>query len=152
MTNYTIIQNDTITSNLGNGAFRLYCLLQSMCYGEKDSCFPSQNYLAEKLNKSVRTIQRYLQELYNAKLIQKRRRGSISNVYTILGRKILQQVDKAVNKVKNACRSYQNKYKKEEVSSFNKYEQRQYNFDNLESVLLGEMEYDPNALLAKESD
>lgn len=150
MTNYTIIQNDTITSNLSNGAFRLYCLLQSMCYGEKDTCFPSQNYLAEKLNKSVRTIQRYLQELYNAKLIQKRRRGSISNVYTILGRKILKQVDKAVNKAKNAYKSYKNKYKKEKVSSFNNYEQTQYNFDNLEAMLLGEMKYDPDALLAKD--
>ncbi|ARC85219.1 HTH domain protein [Clostridium argentinense CDC 2741] len=150
MTNYTIIQNDAITSNLGNGAFRLYCLLQSMCYGEKDSCFPSQNYLAEKLNKSTRTIQRYLQELYNAKLIPKRRRGSISNVYTILGRKILQQVDKAVNKAKNAYRSYTSKRRKEKVSSFNDYEQTQYNFNNLEAVLLGEMEYDPDALLAKD--
>jgi DNA-binding transcriptional ArsR family regulator len=150
MTNYTIIQNDTITSNLSNGAFRLYCLLQSMCYGDKDACFSSKNYLSEKLNKSVRTIRRYLEELYNAKLIQKRRRGSISNVYTILGKKILQQVDKAVNKVKNACKSYQNKYKKEKVSSFNDYEQTQYNFDNLEVMLLGEMKYDPDTLLAKD--
>ncbi|WP_291562120.1 MULTISPECIES: helix-turn-helix domain-containing protein [unclassified Clostridium] len=150
MTNYTIIQNDTITSNLSDGAFRLYCLLQSMCYN-KDYCFPSQSYLAKKLNnKSVRTIQRYLQELYNAKLIQKRRRGSISNVYTILGKKILQQVDKAVSKAKNAYKSYKNKYKKEKVSSFNDYEQTQYNFNNLEAVLLGEIEYDPDALLAKD--
>lgn len=90
MTNYTILQNDTITSNLSNAAFRLYCLLQSMCYGDKDSCFPSQNYLANALNRSTRSIQRYLEELYNAKLVQKRRRGSISNIYTILGKKILQ--------------------------------------------------------------
>lgn len=90
MTNYTIIQNDTITSNLSNGAFRLYCLLQSMAYGDKDTCFPSQSYLGGKLNKSLRTIQRYLQELYDAKLIQKRRRGPKSNVYTIIGKKILQ--------------------------------------------------------------
>ena len=136
MTNYTIIQNDTITSNLGNGAFRLYCLLKSMAYGEKDHCFPSQSYLANALNKSTRTIQRYLQELYNAKLIQKRRRGSISNVYTILGKKVLQQVDKAINKAKSAYKSYKNKYKREEVSNFNNYEQRNYNFNNLESILL----------------
>lgn len=88
MTNYTIIQNNTITSNLGNDAFRLYCLLQSMAYGEKDTCFPSQSYLAEKLKKSTRTIQRYLNELYNARLIRKQHRGSISNVYTILGKGI----------------------------------------------------------------
>lgn len=149
MTNYTIIQNDTITSNLSNGAFRLYCLLQSMCYN-KDYCFPSQNYLSKKLNKSTKTIQRYLQELYDAKLVKKRRRGSISNVYIILGKKILQQVDKAVNKAKNAYKSYTSKRRKEKVSSFNDYEQRQYNSDNLEAVLLGEMKYDPDALLTKD--
>lgn len=150
MTNYTIIQNTDITSSLSDGAFRLYCLLQSMCYGEKDTCFPSQNYLANVLKKSIRTIQRYLNELIAAGIIKKKRRGSISNIYTILGKKILQQVDKAVNKAKNAYKSYKNKYKKEKVSSFNDYEQTQYNFDNLEAMLLGEMKYDPDALLAKD--
>lgn len=137
MTNYTIIQNSDITSSLSDGAFRLYCLLQSYCFGEKDYCYPSQNTLALKLHKSIRTIQRYIQELIQAKLIKKRRRGSISNLYTIIGKKILQQVDKAVNKARNVYNSHKNNYKKDKIDAFNDYPQREYNWDELEKQLLG---------------
>lgn len=82
MTNYTILQNNDITLNISDRAFRLYCLLKSMAYGEKTSCYPSQVYLAEKLNRSVRSIQRYLKELLKAGYIKIKRRGSISNIYT----------------------------------------------------------------------
>lgn len=60
MTSYTIIKNKLITDNISNGAYRLATLFLSMCYADKDTCYPSQKYLSEKLNRSVRTIQRYL--------------------------------------------------------------------------------------------
>lgn len=80
MTNYTILPNNDITLNISDGAFRLYCLLNSMCYGEKDSCFPGQSYLAQKLNRSIRTIQRYMIELVKAKMIKIKRRGCFLQV------------------------------------------------------------------------
>lgn len=149
MTNYTLIQNEDITKNISDGAFRLYTFLQSMCFGEKDTCYPSQEYLSQKLRKSVRQIQRYIKELVQANLIKIKRRGSISNVYTIIGKKVLQTVDKAVNKAKKAYKDYNNKYKKDKVDSFNTYDQRNYNYNNLESMLLGQMEYNPDLLQAK---
>jgi len=37
MTNYTIIDNNLITdTTLSDSAYRLYNLMLSMCYGEKD--------------------------------------------------------------------------------------------------------------------
>lgn len=148
MTNYTILQNNNITSNISDGAFRLYCMLNSMCYGEKNTCFPGQSYLAEKLNKSIRTIQRYLKELVQAKMIKIKHRGSISNVYTIVN-KVTSTIE---NAVKNAKKTYNNYFKKKDKgnykkTNFNDYEQRNYNYNNLEKILLGEMEYDPEKLL-----
>lgn len=148
MTNYTIIQNSDITSNISNGAFRLYCLLNSMCYGDKNTCYPGQFYLAEKLSKSIRTIQRYLKELVQAKMIKIKHRGSISNVYTIVN-KVTSTVKEAVTKAKKA---YDNHFKKKKDNNdkkikFNDYEQRNYNYNNLEKMLLGNIDYDPEKLL-----
>lgn len=81
---YTKIDNKVLNYNISDGAFKLHFLLQSMCYGDKLQCFPSQSYLANILRKSVRTIQRYLNELIVAGIIKKQRRGSTSNVIFIL--------------------------------------------------------------------
>lgn len=149
MTNYTILPNNDIMANICDGAFRTYTLIKSMCYGDKNTCFPSQKYLAEKLCKSVRTIQRHLIELVQAKMIKIKRRGSISNVYTIVN-KVTSTVENAVKKAKKA---YNNHFKKKKDSNdikktnFADYEQRSYNYNNLEQMLLGNMEYDPEKLL-----
>jgi hypothetical protein len=101
MNNETIIQNVDITNiRISDGAYRCYILIQSMCYGEKDFCFPSEKYLAIALGRSVRTIQRYLKELIKVGLILKKRRGSISNLYTILSKKTRQVGDKVVDTLK----------------------------------------------------
>lgn len=137
MTNYTLIDNSIITSNVSNGAFRLYIVLSSYCFGNKSTCFPSQNTLAEKLNKSVRTIQRYLKELILKGLIAKRRRGSISSIYTLLAKKVQQVGQKVVNKVKKAYRAYTSNKKQD---TFSNYTQRRYSsqdFTNMEKALLG---------------
>ncbi|EPY2275461.1 helix-turn-helix domain-containing protein [Clostridium sporogenes] len=148
MTNYTIIQNETITSYLSDKAFRLYTLLQSMCYGDKITCYPSQKYLATALRCSVRTIQRTLMELKKFNLISIKRRGSISNVYYLLQKKIQQTVQNIKDKMKsrensskeekttkrtNHKNNYNNKSKKDK---FNDFEQRNYDFQKLEDLLL----------------
>ncbi|PJI09951.1 MULTISPECIES: helix-turn-helix domain-containing protein [Clostridium] len=130
--NFTIIKNSDITSNLSNGAFRLYVLLKSYCYAEKDNCYPSQKTLADKLNRSIRTIQRYLKELVTKNIIRIRHRGSISNVYTLLRKKIGNNINNSVNKARNVYKSYKNTYK---VDEFNNYNQRTYDYKDLEKKL-----------------
>lgn len=124
MTNYTIIQNKLITSNISNGAYRLATLLLSMCYADKDTCYPSQKYLSEKLNRSVRTIQRYLKEIKEAGLLTIKRRGSISNMYTLINKKVEKAVDKIVTKLKKEVNVKKINYAKKELR-FNNFTQRE---------------------------
>lgn len=154
MTNYTLIDNNLITNlKISDGAYRCYNLLLSMCYADKCTCYPSIKYLATALGRSCRTINRYIKELVKANLIIKKRRGSVSNIYTLLQKKTQQVVEKVekvverVKKAKNANKSYKDNYKKESRLDFNDYEQRDnYNYDNLESMFLGEIEYNPDLL------
>lgn len=98
MNSFTMIPNGVISDkNISHGAFRLYCILNSYCYGSKDSCFPSQNTLAQRMNKCIRTIQRYLRELMENGIIKIVRRGSVSNLYQLL--------TKAAAKAKQAAAS-----------------------------------------------
>jgi hypothetical protein len=71
---YTKVNNILGKKDLSDEAFRLHVLLQSMCYGEKNSCFPSQAYLTTALNKSAKSIQRYIKERVTAELIEKKRK------------------------------------------------------------------------------
>lgn len=158
MINYTLIDNNLITNlRITDGAYRCYNLLLSLCYGEKTTCFPSIKYLATALGRSCRTINRYIKELVEIGLIVKRRRGSSSNMYTLLQKKSLQVVEKVqkavervketVNKAKNVYKEHKNNYKKQERPDFNDYDQRDnYNYKNLEAMLLGEMDYNPDLL------
>jgi len=199
---YTRISNDIIEmSNISNGAFRLNIILQKMCFGEKNQCFPSQSYLAKALNKSVRTVQRYINELIKARVIVKKRRGSISNIYTVMDKVCTScegivynsHKSSAVNEeksevhennlveIKNAevsaegeleaainrkkyngekvrknmgigfSSNYKNNYNKgkysnEKKSQFSSYEQRSYDMERLENMLLGHEVYDSNVL------
>ncbi|WP_194190351.1 helix-turn-helix domain-containing protein [Clostridium chrysemydis] len=140
MKDYTVISNKLITETaISDGAYRLYSLLKSMCYGEKDNCYPSQEYLAKKLNKSVRTIQRYLTELEDRNLIKKQRRGSISNLYTIL----LKQLENIANKVKARSKkakgnsNYRTKNKQIKFNNFEQRERSDADWLDLENKLLG---------------
>ncbi|MBU3155244.1 helix-turn-helix domain-containing protein [Clostridium estertheticum] len=135
MTNYTIIDNNLIIdTDLPDSAYRLYNLMLSMAYGEKDTCYPSIKYLAEKLNKSVKTIGRNLKILKEKGLIISKRRGSISNLYTLVKKTMQVKTEKLVNKLKS--KFTKPKYAKKR-SAFNDYEQREYDFDELEKKLLG---------------
>lgn len=151
---YTNIDNSIMNYKISDGAFRLYFLLQSMCYNDKTECYPSQNYLAEKLNKSVRTIQRYIDELIDAGLLKKKRRGSISNLYVVMLKVLSQKVESVLDKVKEI----RNKNSKAQGSAGVKYSSpkakssnwsvgdRAYDFHNLEAMLLGQANYDPSKL------
>ena len=122
MTNYTIIDNKLITdTDLSDGAYRLYNLMLSMFYGEKDTCFPSIAYLSQKLNKSVKTIGRNLKILKEKGLIISRRRGSISNLYTLVKKIMEMKAEKLSNKLKS--KFTKPKFTKK-PSTFNDYEQR----------------------------
>lgn len=141
-TGFTVILNETITNTkISDGAFRLLTFLTSMAYGDKTEVYPSQEYISKNIGKSVRTVQRKLQELRDAKLIEVKRRGSISNVYTIM-QKVTQNIhskaQELVNKAKDACNKSKKEYKtKKSEGHFNNYEQRSYDFDSLEKKLLG---------------
>lgn len=46
MTNYTVTSNSDITNlKISDGAYLCYMLLQSMCYGDKTTCYPSIKYI-----------------------------------------------------------------------------------------------------------
>lgn len=151
MNNESIIQNVEITNiRISDGAYRCYVLLQSMCYGDKSSCYPSEKYLATALGRSIRTIQRYIKKLVKEGLIIIKRRGSISNLYTILAKKIKKTGQKIANTLKGAYKAYKQKIKidkKQKQSTFNNFEMRKYNFQSLENMLLGNEKYDPEKLL-----
>lgn len=148
---YTNIDNSIMDYKISPGAFKLYFLLQSMCYEDKTQYYPSQKYLAEKLNRSVKSIQRYLSELLECGLISKRRRGSISNIYTVMLKVISQRAKALVNTVKGLKDKSPIKNKKKYNKSGKRASGwdlniRPYDFDALESMLLGEESYDPACL------
>lgn len=148
MTNYTITSNCDITNlRISDGAYRLYNLLLSMAYSDKIQVYPSQKFMATALGRSIRTIQRYLKELVKNEYISIRRRGSTSNITTLLQKKVTQTVQKVKEAVKAARNAY-NKHKKDnkntittnypkKESVFNTFDQRNYDYGKLEKLLRG---------------
>ena len=66
-------------------ARHIYESLLSHAWGEKDTCFPSQSLLAERMGRSVRTVYKYLCELRDTGLISWERQGlGKPNLYRIL--------------------------------------------------------------------
>lgn len=141
MTNFTMIENEIFNYSISGQAFKLYCLLKSYCFYGKTLCYPSQKTLAGKLNKSVRTIQRNLSELVKAGLIKIKRRGSVSNIYELIGisnssSSIDTSIKKTLEKGKPKNSNWKN-YSNKKQDLFNNYEQRNYDFEKLENALLG---------------
>ncbi|MFL0250180.1 helix-turn-helix domain-containing protein [Clostridium neuense] len=138
MKNFTMVDNDILEADVSDGAVRLYITLSSYCFGDKSICFPSQNTLAAKLKKSVRTIQRYLVELISKGLIRKRRRGSISNEYEIVDKTNKNTVSKLKGFFKEKLKTHKTEAKfGKKASNFNAYDQRNYDYKKLEDMLLG---------------
>lgn len=147
MINFTMVDNEILEAKLSDGALRLYIVLSSYCFGDKSTCFPSQNTLAARLNKNVRTIQRYIGELIVSGLITKRRRGSISNEYQIVAKACKETAAKmksifnrkSSNKDSSASSAKHGSYAGFDTKpqSFSAYSQRNYDFGKLEDMLLG---------------
>lgn len=107
MINYTLIDNNLITNlKISDRTYGCYNLLLSLCYGNKTTCYPSVKYIACCLGRNCRTINRYIKELVKNNLISKRRRGSISNIYNLLQKKMQQEGQKVVNAVKRGYNAY----------------------------------------------
>lgn len=111
----------------------------SICHGDKLECFPSKKTLLEALNRSARTIQRYLKELYDNNIIARKRRGHLTNVYTVLVKKTKDIVNRVKEKVNK--NNIQNKYlRAARELRFNNFTQREYTedqYNELEKKLLG---------------
>ncbi|WP_446897721.1 helix-turn-helix domain-containing protein [Clostridium sp. LBM24168] len=150
-TTFTVINSEDFALPISDSAFKIHSFLLSMCYSNKNTCFPSQKYIAEHLHKSVRTVQRGIKELKDKGLIKIKRRGSISNVYTMLRKLVInsskaisnkiKKVQETIKKVKNSSHSSKT------TSTFNNFKQRDYNFSNLEDMLLGKKEYNFDKLM-----
>lgn len=150
MTSFTMVGNDIFEANVSDGALRLYMVLSSYCFGDKSTCFPSQNTLAARLNKSVRTIQRYIGELISCRLITKRRRGSISNEYEIVAKTIKENAAKIKNFFKGKSNNQNYAKSSDKPQTFSAYSQRNYDFQKLENMLLGnDRRFSPDDCLLK---
>lgn len=120
-----------------------YGIIDSACYGDKIECFPSQATLAKAINRSVRTVQRCIKKLKELGYISVRRRGSISNLYINLCKKLKQAGQKVTDAVKKA----HNAFKGAKKASNWDIEHRKYDFDKLESALLGQGNFEYEELL-----
>jgi hypothetical protein len=142
MDNFIVLKHNVITSNkISDGAFRLYCVLESYAFDQKDFCFPLQKTLAEKLSRSVRTIQIFSL----ANLIKIKRRGSISSLYTILNKLITESKKKAselIGRIETIIKPKQHTYPITKKHIFSTYNERNYTedyggLDVFEKFLLG---------------
>lgn len=138
-TGFTVILNETIiNTKISDGAFRVLSFLTSMCYENKETCYPSQQYIATQLGKSTRQVQRKIKELKEAGLIQIRRRGSVSNVYTIM-QKVTKNIHSKVKETVNSIKESINKKKPKKHSPQWDYESQRGSeyYTSLEEKLLG---------------
>ena len=112
----------------------VFCSFSTFCFNGSNKCFPSQRKIAEMLNICVRTVQRSLKRLVTEGYITVERKLGSVNIYTLLKPiiyKSVGQVKSTISKVKN---TYNNSKKK---NKFKSYEQREYDFEDLEKKLLG---------------
>lgn len=134
------IANDYLFDNrLSPTQKTLYATLFAICHNPEhpEYCYPAQTTLAELIGLSIRTIQRALKKLIEFKYIVAKRRGSISNLYYIVA-KMGQQVVEGAKKVikgNNNTQKTTKQYPKKN-STWNLQEQRKYNFDKLEDLLV----------------
>lgn len=134
MSGFTLIKNEIIKNTNISRSVRLFAIeLLSRCYNDKTSCYPSQETLAKDMEVSVRTIQRWVKILKENNIIRVIRRGfNKTNEYFMLFK---QKAEKGVTEVKKAMNKAHKSYKKAK-GHFNNYNQRTYNFNDLEKGLL----------------
>ena len=130
---FTNIDNSVITMYIPSTYKVVYMAISSLCYDDKDECFPSNSTIAYLVNKSVRTVQRAVKFLKENNLLKVTSRIGTTNVFTILKKVILSKKDK---------KKFYKSEKTNTTLKFNDYEQRSNiqdkNYLNkLESKLLG---------------
>lgn len=153
------VDTDKILKEKGS-VVKVFMYLTKRCYGYKNRCCPSQFTISKDLNVCVKTVQRAIKRLIDIKLIERKRRQQNSNIYIILNKPIKnniqenQEAKKVANEIKDKCKKYSKKdatkkkattstkntnnwINSDEVDSFNNFEQREYNYDELEKDLLG---------------
>lgn len=132
----------------------VYGILCTACYADKCETIVGQLTIAKAINKSLRTVSRAIKVLKEFKYIIVKRRGSITNITTIVSKKARQLANKVVTPVKKVKERIDtkkdNSYNKSKKNSFNNFKQRNYNFQELEKQLLGYKEYNAQELNAEE--
>jgi HTH domain. len=100
---FTSIQNRIFyDTDINSTTKAVYCILCSACYGDKNTTYVSQNIIAQALNKSVRTVQRAIKTLKEHNYIAVKRRGSISNLMTIIGKNIHSKAQEIIDSMKGS--------------------------------------------------
>lgn len=133
-----------LMANLSPQATKLLLILMGHKNSNTGLCNPSQHLLAQEMDRSIRSIQRYLQELVQAGIIAIERVGKmITNKYFLLVDKELEQFKKQFadaketeTSIKNKCKSYKNYNKKESNWDYEGQRDVSY-YINLEKRLLG---------------
>ncbi|AWZ50048.1 hypothetical protein C3495_14505 (plasmid) [Clostridiaceae bacterium 14S0207] len=119
------------------------CLLILFGHNSKKVCKPSQGVIALQMDRSIRSINRYIQSLKQKGLIKVQRMGKYHNNHYDLSY-LTQKIQKVIEKNKEdkkvaenlqkKANSYASNYKKR--STFCDYEQRTYDFENIEKRLV----------------
>lgn len=150
-TGFTAYENEFIhNNNLSDGAYRLATILSTFRFQNKNGtfneCIASQSLLSRIMKRSVRSIQRYLRELKTKGYINIIRRGSTSNKYEFI-KEIKRYIDASIKQAKEKANAhveylrqtygYKKANKSKNKGNWNNYEQRTYDFDDLERKLLG---------------
>jgi DNA-binding transcriptional ArsR family regulator len=100
---WTAIPNAVLRGNLERGPRLLLCVLMSYAYGDKETCFPGQERLADDLNTTPRTIRRWLDKLKQHGLVEYKRKGfSKSNLYVLKVREYLDTVRTPTSSMEDA--------------------------------------------------
>ncbi|RXM57193.1 helix-turn-helix domain-containing protein [Clostridium tetani] len=136
-----------LMANLSPQATKLLLILMGHKNNLTGLCNPSQALLSKEMDRSIRSIQRYLQELVQARIIAIERMGKmITNKYFLLVDKELEafkeqyaDAKETTDNIKNKCKSYANNYKdSKKKDSWNYEGQRDASYyTNLAKQLLG---------------
>lgn len=112
----------------------VFMALSTFCYNGKDTCFPSYKTLGAMLGLSTRTIGRSIKKLKEVGYVKVQRNLGYVNIYTLFKPVIESGVTKVKETITKAKNTYNNSKKK---NKFKNYNQREYDFEDLERKLLG---------------
>jgi len=136
-----------LPSGLRGAASLVYDALEAHC-NEKYEVYASQSTLAIETGYSREWVNYIIKKLVEVGLINKKRRGlNISNLYTLIVKKAMCVIVDEIKNIlieikKHEKEEKQKNYKNTKKREFTDYDQRNYDYDELEKALLGETEID----------